>query len=94
MVTYGKYYDDKEYTRKAIHLLRSLPPEKNHLTKQWKQLGLPIKNAYDSQAALELYSQFCCPQKCLQCKIGASLVRPSSLNSNVAEAGIISKSKI
>ncbi len=61
---------------RAIDLLEQLPAEKNRLTEGWDTLGLGIRTAFDSQAAIELYNEFYSPKKCLSCQIGAALLKP------------------
>jgi hypothetical protein len=62
------------YIDRAIAFLEQLPPETNHITDVWQQIGLAMKSAFDSQAAIELYNEFCLPKHCLNCQIGAHLV--------------------
>ena len=75
LVAYSQAKDNRDWLDKALSLLENLPAEQNHITDIWKDLGLPIKSSFDSQAAIELYNQFCTPKKCLQCNIGVALVR-------------------
>ena len=75
LVAYSQAKDNRDWLDKALNLLENLPAEQNHITDIWKDLGLPIKSSFDSQAAIELYNQFCTPKKCLQCNIGVALVR-------------------
>ena len=63
-----------EFKDKAIDLLLHLPPEKNAIIKKWKTLGIQPKNAFDTQALLELKNQKCTFTKCLECKIGKELL--------------------
>lgn len=74
LAAYAHHRDRQEYIDRAIALLEQLPPEKNNVTTHWKTLGLGIRSAFDSQAAIELYTNFCTPKHCLSCQIGASLV--------------------
>lgn len=60
---------------RAISLLEQLPAEQNRLTENWDDLGLNVRTAFDSQAAIELYNEFCQPKKCLSCQIGAGLLK-------------------
>jgi hypothetical protein len=50
-----------------------LPPENNKVTREWRKIGLPIKNAYESQACLEIYQQFCKRKQCLACEVGKKI---------------------
>ena len=75
LVAYSQHRDSRDYLEKAIELLEQLPSEHNNITDQWEALGLKIKTAFDSQAVIELYNNFCTYKKCLNCNIGTALVR-------------------
>ena len=75
-VAYGKRNDDQTFMDRALKCLEMLPVEVNAITKQWKDLGLPAQNSADSQALIELFNTFCQRKNCLNCTIGASLIRP------------------
>ena len=75
LVAYSQHRDNRDYLDKAIELLEQLPAEHNNITDQWQELGLEIKTAFDSQATIELYNNFCVHKKCLSCNIGTALVR-------------------
>jgi hypothetical protein len=76
LAAYAHHRDRPAYLDRAVTLLEQLPPELNHLTRQWSALGLSVGTAFDSQASIELYNGFCQPKHCLRCQIGAALVRP------------------
>ncbi|MFO0495595.1 MAG: DUF2851 family protein [Flavobacteriia bacterium] len=71
---YGQLIQDEEICEKAFSVLRLLPPENNSVLKKWKNLKMPINNAGDSQALLEIYNQFCSHKKCLNCDIGKMIL--------------------
>jgi len=48
--------------------------EKNSIVQQYRDLGVKATNAKDSQALLELYTNYCTKNKCLQCAVGAELL--------------------
>lgn len=58
----------------AINKLKTIPAESNHIIKSWKEAGLTLKSAYDSQAFLALTKQMCIKKKCLICAIGKSIL--------------------
>ena len=78
LVAYSQHRDNRDYLDKAIELLEQIPAEHNNITDQWEELGLEIKTAFDSQATIELYNNFCVHKKCLSCNIGTALVRAKS----------------
>ncbi|PLX22600.1 MAG: DUF2851 domain-containing protein [Salinivirgaceae bacterium] len=71
----AKYYDDNETEKKVFRWMEALPPEINHITKQWQLLGAENTSAYDSQALIELYNEYCIQQKCLNCRLGGYIIR-------------------
>ena len=75
LAAYAHHRGQPAYIDRAIRLLEQLPAEKNRLTVGWDTLGLGIQTAFDSQAAIELYNEFCFQKKCLNCQIGAALIK-------------------
>lgn len=75
LVAYGKFKDEDEHVDRAVAILESLPPEQNNIVDRWVTLGCVPQNAFDAQGYIELYNQFCAPQKCLDCSIGHHLLR-------------------
>ena len=80
LFVYGKSIGNENICNKAISLLQHLAPESNNIIKHWEDLGLAAKSAFDSQALLELKSQFCDKKLCLQCKIGNKLLQAKAIN--------------
>lgn len=76
LVAYGKAKDDQAYIDKAVEFLNQIAGEQNKITRQWQGLGLKIKTAFDSQACIELYNNFCKKRQCLNCNIGISILKP------------------
>ncbi|WP_080239326.1 DUF2851 family protein [Spirosoma rigui] len=75
LAAYAHHRGQPAYIDRAISLLEQLPAEKNRLTEAWDELGLGVRTAFDSQAAIELYNEFCTVKKCLSCQIGAGLIK-------------------
>jgi hypothetical protein len=69
----GKYQAKPVLCNRAIRMLQALTPEHNRLLTNWSELGVRPKNAFESQALLELYSRSCKFKKCLTCSIGKQL---------------------
>lgn len=78
LAAYARREGCDDFAEKALRLLAQIPPESNRITRLWKNLPLRLHNAADTQAAIELYNEFCLPRRCLQCNIGAYLVRRSA----------------
>lgn len=66
----GAQYDQHKFQERSLDLLHQCRAEKNTITRNWKKLGVQIKNSYDTQGLLELKNDFCLRKKCLSCKIG------------------------
>ena len=77
LVAYGRKQDDQQYVDRAVNLLQEIPAEKNSITRLYDSLGMDVKTSFDSQALIELYSFFCKKRRCLECSIGASLIKPA-----------------
>ncbi len=75
LVAYAEVKDEQAYIDRVVQLLEALPAENNKITRLWKQTGLSVQNAFDSQASIELYNHFCTNKQCLSCPIGVSLLK-------------------
>lgn len=75
MFAYGLYHQQHSYKEKAVECLAQLPPEQNHITKNWKALQVANDNAFDSQAFIELKNNYCNQRRCLDCAVGNKLLR-------------------
>lgn len=76
LFAYGRHRDDQMLQDRALELMTTLPPERNHITRDWEiQGGIVADNAARSQALVYQYNQYCVPRKCLQCKIGLNYLQ-------------------
>ncbi|BDD08689.1 hypothetical protein FUAX_11210 [Fulvitalea axinellae] len=73
--TYGQATGRYEMCDKAVALLEELPPESNTILEKWKATGTDALNAFDSQALIERYNEYCVPKKCPRCLIGHEILR-------------------
>ena len=55
--------------------LKNIKPEKNSVISKFENLSVKAKNAFDSQALLELKNNYCAKKRCLQCAIGNDLLK-------------------
>ncbi len=74
MVVFGQEKDNAQYLVHAIRILEQIAPEKNHITEIYTELGLAASNAFESQAQIELYNEFCTQKRCLNCDLGIRIV--------------------
>jgi len=72
---YGVFNEDAVYKDKAIHWLQETQAEQNSITDGFRELGIFIENASDSQALIELKTQYCDHKRCLECAVGNFLLR-------------------
>ena len=77
LFAYGKKRGQPEYCAKALQLLETIPPEQNRIVKNFSDAGLCAKNAYETQAFIQLQREYCEKKKCLYCRIGYHFIKPS-----------------
>ncbi|MEO9053091.1 MAG: DUF2851 family protein [Ginsengibacter sp.] len=73
--SYGAYHNEEMYKEKAIRWLEETPSEENAITDGFERLQYPNKNAFDSQAYIQLKNEYCNHSLCLQCAIGNSILK-------------------
>jgi len=57
-----------------LQLYMSIKSEKNTILTRFKELKLKLESSADSQSLIELKTEYCNKQKCLQCEIGNKLL--------------------
>jgi len=84
LYAYGLQYDDRDMCDRAINMLQELPPEHNSVVRLYTQAGIPCRDAFTSQALIELRRSYCETRKCLYCRFGhrmlAAKAKPSTIN--------------
>jgi hypothetical protein len=75
--TYHKYHHE-EISDEIINFYQTIAAEKNSVTKNWKNLGVPITTALESQSLIYHYKSFCEEKNCLHCSIGFKILKESS----------------
>lgn len=75
LFSYGRYTDDTILQEKSISLLEELQAENNHITRAWDTLGIHVKNAFDSQALIQLTENYCKFRHCEKCTIGHEILK-------------------
>ncbi len=70
MAAYGINHGDIPLLERAATILQALPPEKNRLTEMFTATGIPVKDAFTTQALIQLRRAYCEPHKCLYCRFG------------------------
>ncbi|MEO5563408.1 MAG: DUF2851 family protein [Chitinophagaceae bacterium] len=75
LFTYGQYHGEQQYKDKAIQWLEETEAEINTITTGFNEIGIISQTAYDSQALLELKTQYCDCKRCLDCSMGNFLLK-------------------
>lgn len=65
----------KDINEELVVIIAEIGNEDNSIINNFKKIGVPAVSAKDSQALLQLYNSYCTKNKCLQCAIGASLLK-------------------
>lgn len=65
------YYWNIDTKDRVLSLAKILTPDNNSIISKFKFLGITPKNAFESQALLEIYRQQCEKRGCLSCEIGS-----------------------
>ncbi len=75
LFAFGKAMDQHNYITRCFYILENLPAENNAVVKQYIDAGVRIKDAYQTQALLQLKKTYCNEKKCLNCGIGIKILR-------------------
>ena len=66
----GRHRQREDLCDRAFDLLEQLKAEDNHIIRMWKECGLEVQTAGDSQALIQLKKEYCDRRDCLRCRIG------------------------
>ena len=78
LFAYGKHKNSEKYCERAFEFLETLKAEENHIVRMWKEVGLIVETAGDSQALIQLKKEYCDRKDCLRCRIGYEYLKGSS----------------
>jgi hypothetical protein len=85
LFAYGHSYDEEQYKNKALNWLAGMPPEKNKITREFKQQGIDYNyNGAYSQALIELRKCYCNDKRCLDCSVGNALLKKQAAGAGLA----------
>ena len=70
LFAYGRHAMKESLCDRAFDILEQLKAENNHIIRMWKECGLDVKSAGDSQALIQLKREYCDKRECLRCRIG------------------------
>jgi hypothetical protein len=74
LFAYARYKGREELKERALRFLAEIPAENNGIIRKWAKLGIISKNAFYSQALLQLKNEYCNFKKCLKCRIGSKII--------------------
>lgn len=74
LFAYAQWTSDEQLAQRAQQLLESLPAEVNRYVTACVAAGLPARNAFETQALLQLYRNYCELRKCIRCRLGVWLM--------------------
>lgn len=77
LFAYGQNQAQQKIKDKSIKWLSLIEPESNVIIGRFAKLGIKVEHASDSQALLELKSNYCDKRFCLKCAIGNYLLKHS-----------------
>jgi hypothetical protein len=75
LFAYGRHSSNETLCDRAFDLLEQLKAEDNHIIRLWKECGLEVQTAGDSQALIQLKKEYCDRKDCLRCRIGYEYLR-------------------
>jgi len=75
LFVYGESVNDENLKAKALTILQELKSESNTIIDNFELEEIVAKNALDSQALIELKTNYCSQKKCLNCSIGNNLIK-------------------
>ncbi len=72
--SWHRWQGNESYAEDLLDAMEKLPAENNSIVKRFKDLGLELSNAIESQASLQLFNEFCQHKRCLQCSMGQHIL--------------------
>lgn len=79
LFAYGRHKQEDSLVDRAFDFLEQLKAEDNHITRTWKDMGLTVDNAGDSQALIQLKNVYCDRRDCLRCRFGYEYLKGKRL---------------
>lgn len=75
LYAYGIFSGSDKFIDQALCLLYSMHGEENNKTRIFDVTEWQQDNAFNSQAMIELYDNYCAKKRCLECAIGHKILR-------------------
>lgn len=71
---YGAYTSSERLRERAIALLEAIPAEENRYMRRWRFYDLRPRSAFESQALLQLATEYCDRRRCAGCPVGRRIL--------------------
>lgn len=71
---YATYRGETDNIEDNIEILRQIPPENNSIIRLFSSTKIPCKDAFTSQALIQLRREYCEKRKCIYCRFGSKML--------------------
>ncbi|MCD8301899.1 MAG: DUF2851 family protein [Prevotellaceae bacterium] len=78
LYAYAISHGDDNLKEHLFGILRGMPAEDNRILRVWKECGLGVSSVADSQALIELKTNYCDRSDCLRCSFGYEYLKNKS----------------
>lgn len=75
LFAFGSIHNDEDIKDKALYWLEEVSPENNTIINRFKNLKIGCRNAFESQALLQLKKYYCDQKRCLECAVGNAIIK-------------------
>lgn len=80
LYAYGNAHANQAVVDRALKFLKEMKAEDNYIIRRWKEVGINIATASESQALIHLHKQYCERRRCLYCHFGFHYLKGSTLD--------------
>lgn len=84
---YGRRHAREELCDRAFEFLETLKAEENSIVNMWRECGMDVATAGDSQALIQLKRKYCDVKNCLRCRFGYEFLTGEYRNRFLSEDG-------
>lgn len=71
---YGELTGNNDYIDRAVALLEDIKPEQNSIVSTFAAAGIKSRDAFTTQALIQLKREYCEARKCIYCRLGHKLL--------------------
>jgi hypothetical protein len=75
LFTFGRRNNHPGALQLGNDILQEMEAESNHIIKKWAKFGINPDGAFESQALIQLHNAYCKQKRCLDCQIGAGMIK-------------------